>query len=694
VSDERRPVVPLLVLGFLVVGCLIVLAWGWRDQGPGPLLPILFGSVGALIARRTGNRIGWLFLWASVFMLVTTAAEAYVYRSSIASTPLPGVSAVAVFDQATPPILAAFPVAILMLYPTGRPPTPRWRPWLWILVAAIALIEVFVVTRPGPINTNHSEGLTNPFGVEALAGIAGGVLTIAGWVVAAVAVAALVGLVLRYRRSSGDEREQVRWLAYLGILAGIFLALSGVGSGLPGAAIVGDVGWAGFVLCLGIGVPAAITLAILKYHLYGIDVVINKTVVYAALAVFITAVYVLLVVGLGALFGSRGKPNAPLSILATVVVAVAFQPVRERVQRFANRLVYGKRATPYEALSNLSDRVASSLATEELLPRMARILAEATGAVRADIWLAAGGSVRIDASWPVDAERLPPMFVADEELTELAGYDRVAPIRHRGDLLGALSIVKKRGEAVTPTEDRLIVDLAGQAGLVLRNVGLTEQLLARVDEIRASRQRLVAARDEERRRLERNIHDGAQQQLVALAVKLRLAGQSLDRDEAAAAELLRQVRVDSADALENLSELARGIYPPLLADRGLIVALEAQARKSPVATSVSSEGIDRYPQEIEAAVYFCALEALNNVAKYSGADRTYVRVGSSNGELRFEVSDDGHGFDSAATRYGTGLQGMADRLDAVGGSLEIRSAPGSGTTVVGRVPVNVQGSTA
>jgi signal transduction histidine kinase len=208
-----------------------------------------------------------------------------------------------------------------------------------------------------------------------------------------------------------------------------------------------------------------------------------------------------------------------------------------------------------------------------------------------------------------------------------------------------------------------------------------------IEELRASRQRLVAAQDEERRRLERNIHDGAQQQLVALAVKARLAGSFVGRDDPKASQLLEQIGAETQDALDDLRDLARGIYPPLLADKGLPAALEAQARKSPIPVDVSPDGVGRYDQAVEAAIYFSILEALQNAAKYSGATRVSVRLERSDGSLTFEVRDDGAGFDPRSTGYGTGLQGIADRLAALDGSLDVRSAPGTGTEVRGKVPV-------
>ena len=241
-------------------------------------------------------------------------------------------------------------------------------------------------------------------------------------------------------------------------------------------------------------------------------------------------------------------------------------------------------------------------------------------------------------------------------------------------------MAKAANDPVTPVEEKLLDDLAGQAGLVLRNVRLIEDL-------RASRQRIVAAQDEERRRLERNIHDGAQQQLVALSIKLGLLKVLAPKDPQQTIDLADQLQRESTDALENLRELARGIYPPLLADQGLVIALEAQARKAAIPVEVKADGVGRYSQDLEAAVYFCTLEALQNVAKYAHASRATVALTRVDGALTFSVADDGEGFDREHTPMGTGVQGMADRMAALGGTLEVRSAPGDGTTVFGSVPV-------
>ena len=402
-----------------------------------------------------------------------------------------------------------------------------------------------------------------------------------------------------------------------------------------------------------------------------------------------------IVVGIGALLQQGARPSLGLSILATAVVAVAFQPARERVQHLANRLVYGKRATPYEALSTFADQIGATVPAEDLLPQLATVLADATGAARTQVWLADGGRLRLETAHPANdqddpLQRCVAVPLPPHGLPVFPGATTAFEVSHGGERLGALTLAKRPGEALTPVESRLAAQLAAQAGLLLQNAGLTEQLKERMAELRASRKRIVEAADGERRRLERNIHDGAQQQLVALSVMARLAETTVDSDKEGAQAMVAQAEADAIEALENLRDLARGIYPPLLAEQGLVAALEAQARRSPIPVTVEADRLERYPQEAEAAVYFCVLEALQNVAKYAAASRATVRLvgpAGPGGVLELSVTDDGTGFDPGASGYGSGLQGMADRMAALGGDLQVRSRPGQGTTVTGRLPV-------
>ena len=370
-------------------------------------------------------------------------------------------------------------------------------------------------------------------------------------------------------------------------------------------------------------------------------------------------------------------------MLATAVVAVAFQPIRRRAQQIANRLVYGERATPYEVLSRFSEHVGETYSDEDILVRMARLLAEGTGATSAAVWLRVGDEVRPAAVWPTNGAMATAIPLVRGEPPEVEGVTAAVPVRHQRELLGLLTVTKPPNEPLSSVEDKLVADLAAQAGLVLANSKLIEDL-------RASRQRLVAAQDEERRRLERNLHDGAQQQLVALAIRLKLARTTASKDLVEADRMLEQLEGDVTDALENLRELARGVYPPLLADQGLTAAIDAQSRRSAVPVRVEADGIDRYPQDIETAVYFCTLEALQNAAKYADAGQITVRLVQDDGELVLSVRDDGRGFDPAVTPLGAGLQNMADRLAALGGRLIVRSRAGGGTTIEGRIPVRSQ----
>jgi signal transduction histidine kinase len=420
--------------------------------------------------------------------------------------------------------------------------------------------------------------------------------------------------------------------------------------------------------------------------------VVSKTIVYGCLAAFITAVYVAIVAGLGALGSGSLHPGSRsslgLSILATAVVAVAFQPLRERLRRVANRVVYGKRATPYEALSEFAGQVGGAYATDDVLPGMARILAEATGAARADVWLRAGPQLRPGACWPPDAPRPGPVALPGGDPPQAGGAGRLTLVRHQGEVLGALSVAKRPGEPLTPAEDKLIGDLAAQVGLILRNVGLTEQLGERLAELRASRRRIVTAQDDQRRRIERDLRDGAQRQLLAIADGLTLAESLAGQDEERERALVGQLRAGTRDTLEALRELARGIYPPLLADQGLVSAVSAHAGKAPLPVIVDADGVGRYPADVETAVYFCCVEATANAARHAPGSTVRIRLRGSAADVSFEVADDGPGFDRSRVPPGAGgLQHMADRLAALGGSLQVDTRPGTGTALTGWIPV-------
>jgi signal transduction histidine kinase len=632
---------------------------------------LAWSAIGAVIAsRHPGNAIGWVLsgialVWAIEDLMFGYATYAIV--SHPGSLPA-GVFAALTYNNIFF-IAELLLVLLFLLFPDGRALSPRWRAIGWVALLATAVMFLGSYVIAGPV---EGFGIQNPYAI--LPGP-----EVFGWVtfflLFGTVIASVVALVVRLRRARGDERQQLRWFVYAAAFLPVSFAFAFFGTNRTT-----DLISAALLIIAITGIPVAAGIAILKYRLYDIDVVIGKTVVVGVLAAFATIVYLGVVVGVGTLVGTQGgEPSILLAVVATAVVAVAFQPVRQWAQRLANRLVYGERATPYDVLSDFADRLADNFATQDLLPRMAKMLAEGTGAARADVWLRVGDDLRPAGSWPAEAAPLPPRPISADGLPFAGDVDLAVPVRHQHELLGAVTISKKAGEHATPMEEKLVADLAAQAGLVLSNARLIEELLA-------SRQRLVAAQDEQRRKLERNLHDGAQQQLVALAVKQRLAETLIDRDPGRARVMLTEIQADTVDALETLRDLARGIYPPLLADKGLAAALLAQIRKAAIPVELHTDGVERYPQEVEAAAYFCCLEALQNVAKYAAAARVSVRLSAGDGRLTFVVEDDGVGFDPARVPRGTGLQGMSDRLEALGGELEILARPHAGTIITGRIP--------
>jgi signal transduction histidine kinase len=695
----------LAVVGVLLAAATVALAIANRGSiqsfdGASPIeivMPVSFALVGGLIAsQRRENPIGWLFLFMAIVEGLAGVAFQYAVLAAITRPGSLPMTSWALWWSSWSEVLvypSGAAAITLLLLPNGHLPSRRWLP---VVVAALTVTLLLMVPlsalAPGPMSgaSDQPPRLQNPVGVSTLRGIAPMVSGLAYSLGLAILVVAAAAPLVRTLRARGDERQQLRWIAFVVLTTAALDALLSALYLISPALLPFWAYTAVNLLGFGVGLPVATGVAIFKYRLYDIDLIISRTLVYGSLAAFITAVYVAVAVGVGALVGTGGRPNLGLSVLATAIVAIGFQPVRARLQRLANRLVYGRRATPYEVLSEFSERVAESYAADDLLPRMARVLAEGTGADRAQVWLRSQGLLRPAASWPEELdggrEASQPLAVVGQILPPIPEADRAVAVRHQGELLGALSVRKRPGESLTPIEDKLLGDLANQAGPVLRNVGLTAELLQRLEELRASRQRLVMAQDAERRRLERNLHDGAQQNLVALKVKLGLARALAKKDPAKAEELVRQLTEDADEALQTLRDLARGIYPPLLADRGLAAALEAQASRATLPVGVEADGVGRHQAEVEAAVYFCVLEALQNVQKYAGASGATIRLSHRDGRLAFEVEDDGGGFDPKATTGGSGLTNIADRLDALGGRLEIESAPGRGTRLVGTVP--------
>jgi signal transduction histidine kinase len=538
----------------------------------------------------------------------------------------------------------------LLLFPDGTLPSPRWRPIAAILGVGLVALSI------GQILMWHPDNTVAPFDTGGI----GHQWAPMNLFVILGPIVALVGMVVRFFRSDPEGRSQLKWIMW-GAAVLVPASLIGIVIANPLFTLVGA---AVFVTAYGI--------AVTKYRLFDVDLVISRTFVYGSLAVFIAVLYVAVVVGIGALLGSADEVNTGLAIAATAVVAVAFQPMRRWLERIANRLVYGRKATPYEVLSDFSQRVAATSDTR--FDDAARSLAEGTRATRVVISLSVDGEAVEAASWPEQSGD---------------GQNEIVRFRIEDDEkeLGSLDLYLPPGQELKVDDRRLAEELASGMGLALRNQLLTERLAARVDDLRESRRRLVALQDETRRRLERDLHDGAQQQLVALKVKLRL-GRGIAEKEGArqTAALLEQSSATADVVVDTIRDFARGVYPPLLEAEGLGAAITAQARRAPIPIDVESDGIGRYERGVEAAIYFCVLEALRYGVRHAGASRASVKLSQNNGSVSFEVLDDGGERDISAGDIAI----MTDRVDAIAGSLHVTSTPGEGTTIAGTIPTTVE----
>ena len=646
------------------------------------LMVTTFPAVGLLITRhQPRNRIGWLLLAIGLVWAATAIADAYVQESLISNPgSLPGGAAVSVVNSSlwVPPIVL-MGVYLLLLFPDGHLLSPRWRVLAWLVALDALLLMAGIVLTKGPVTDGPVPLDANPLGVLPAA-VTDAMFVVVLPVLPLSILAAAVAVVLRFLRATGVRRLQLKWLMAAGALIAVLyfatMLLSLFGFSRSGDA---DATWMLVlqnvaVLAFGL-IPIAIGIAITRHGLYGIDSLISRTLVVGALGLFISTVYVVVVVGIGSLIGQR-HPSVLLSVVATACVAVLFQPLRERVTRWVNRLVYGSRATPYEVLSNFASSMAGTYTTAELLPRIAQTLSEFLGGARVQVWLRTGRLLEREAVWPDDGDHAEPVELTEPNRVTGLEAMRVVPVRHLDELLGVITMSKVVAEPVTPTEDEMLQHVASQTGLVLRNLRL-------VDDLHSSRQRLVTSEDDQRRALERDLHDGAQQSLVAIALTLRMA--TRHRDPSTLSAAATQAADQLQGAIAELRELARGLHPAILTDRGLGPALTSLAERCPVPVRLDNQVTRRLPGPVEGALYFVAAESLTNVAKHAGASEVTLRLSDEGGSVSLEVRDDGVG--GADPARGSGLLGLADRVAVVDGEFTVHSPSGQGTTTICVVPV-------
>jgi signal transduction histidine kinase len=684
----------------LVGGALLPLATvalavvGLRASGPGgtPALTAvsfglaLAGAGAAAVLARTAHRTA---LWPVALGAAVAAAGLAAARLGAAGNSGSHQAARAAATLAVP-LIIAISVHLLLALPDGRLASSprRIAAGLAYAVAAAAGLAAVVAGRP--------------FGAVAAA---------VAWPLAV--VSALPAVRLRYLAAVGRDRQRLQWMAVGGLLAAVGALAAGV--------LYLLVGWPAPVAAVAAGCSVLLALGMVAGEVRGLGPSGGRVLVQvAAIAGFtavVAAIYVVVVLGIGTPpHDSADRDILGLSMLAAAVAAIGFLPARDRLVASATRLVYGATQAPDETLRTFGSRMTRAIPMDELLLQLAESLHKTMALTSAEVYTGAGDVLERAAAVPDTGPRSVVVTERERAVVARAGVSgnawtavwlpailagrvqvqiRVAPVSHAGDLLGLIIAERPAAaDAFSEEDDRVLTELARQVGLAVHNARLDtalqttlDELRKQADELRQSRARVVASGDAERRRVERNLHDGAQQHLVAMAVNLRLARDIIAEDPAAAAEMMDELADEVKNTIRELRELAHGIYPPLLADSGLGEALRAAGNRSPLAVSVTADGIGRYTPEIEAAIYFCCLEALQNAAKHAPQARVDVRLWEESGGLLFSVSDDGPGFDSAAARGGQGFVNMADRLGAIGGTVRWESQPGQGAQVLGSIPL-------
>jgi signal transduction histidine kinase len=616
---------------------------------------VLGALIGALIAtRQPRNPIGWLFLAGQLGTAIGLVSQAYasrVLQDGALGPPLAGQLATVVASALGASWALSVLAAVFLLFPDGSLPSRRWSAVLWALPVpqvAIILSTVLVVPIDSITRADELSPLVSTVGVVS-AIVSVGLLLLS-----------LVALVQRLRHSRGEQRQQLRWLtvAAFALVAGFVLAnLAGFSSDDTTQV------WAVVPLFVAYAcVPVAAGVAILRYHLYDIDLVINRAVVGGAVIIFVTFGYVAAVVLLGALVGGQVSEEYWASVVATALVALAFQPLRRGVQRLGDRAVYGRRAAPYQALAELCRRLARAVSLDQVLPGIAEVSGRSIGAAHATARLAVAGADDVVAHWPAPPAPGGPTSSEHSE-----------PVWQGTERIGEITVSMPAGRQVSGTDRTLLADIATQAGLGMRNAQLAAQLRAQVhqagaqtEELESSRLRLVAAQESQRQRLTRAVSAEVLPHLARLRV--RLAQAAVATDPATASRFLDAAMETTNRALQALRDIARGVFPPLLARKGLAAALRVYAARADgrVALTVApSARTARFPSHLEAVTYFCAVET---VRELGGSALVDLDLDDSQLTLTVTAVD-------LNGRLAEGGQGVVDRVLAWDGTVAIDEQP-------------------
>jgi signal transduction histidine kinase len=621
------------------------------------------GALGlVLVTRVPENPIGWLMLAGAVPQVVLGVGREWaVYAELTHVPPLPGATWAAWLGSwLYIPSIATLPM-VLLLFPDGRLPSRRWRPVFGAAVASVIVGCLAVALLPGPFSEDLP-GLENPLGVDApIVEIASGIAQLTLMVTVLLSIASLVR---RTWGSTGEERQQLKWVAFAGSLLGLEVALELAPIDLS----VDVLAWMGPLLL--IVFLTSITLAILKYRLWDIDAVISISLVYGALSVVLGGAY-LAVVTASARAGHDPVALGP-SLLAAALIAVAFAPLRDLMQRAIDRRVYGDRSDPHRALRRLSARIESPTSEASVLE---------------DVAESVGASLRLDSV---------AICVAGDGAVAHAGTPRTpvheVPLVFRSDEVGSLRVSARPGSSIGPREEAVLASMAPSVGAVVHAVAVG-------DALQRSRRALVTAREEERRRVRRDLHDGLGPALAAMGMKLDGARMMVDEDPARAKEVLGQIGDDIRVTIADIRRLVYDLRPPALDEIGLVPALAEQAAAFSGPTDdgsylqvavVAPRSLPDLPAAVEVAAYRIVSEGLSNVARHAEATRCRVTIDERDGDLEVLVEDDGAGLPPNA-RHGVGLRSMAERAGELGGACRLEHSPLGGTRVAARLPLPSRG---